>query len=769
MKSMSKNISRLANSFLPLVIITLSTSSLGQQIDPSIISQLSPDQIKMVRDAYASQNSTDITIEDIPVLDETLEPIELKDDVNRSEGKYGYDFFTTMATSTSAIGDLPLPNDYKISFRDQLTIILSGSRDSIFDLSVKLDGTILFPELGSVYVVDKTLGEVKAILATLIDNSYIGVQIDVSLKNLSAKKITIVGAVNTPGTFLVNPFSTITSALAYSGGISKIGTLRNIKLIRKDGTIFLFDLYDLLIKGDRSKDITIEAGDTILIGPAEQFVTLMGEVRRPAIYEVLETETIEDLVVFGLGFTEIANTSNLSMKVLDLQSTSILQKTTNNLKESLKDVINLTVYSFGNEEITSIQVLGAVEEPGFYELSENNTLGQLIGNIKFNTVYPWLAALEQFDKDKNIKSSILFNLNDKSTYKSISLLPNSKVTFLKLNDRNPSFIEFDGLQNATQKKISEYSLRLNHKGNSYDMPVYGKFKTQTFIDLLGLDMSDIDGQAIYVSPLENKIEKLSYESMEYTSKKYNTISFKSPVNDLVSVNIGGAVLYPGSYSLNSNSTLQDLYNLAGEFKSNAFFDGIIYIKENQKNSQKRAIQRAQETINESILVNSQKLDNENDLSFLISLIPEINEKFLGRITGSFVPNSQGSLSTILNDGDSIFVPVTPNSVSVFGEVLNPSAMIFNKNMKAQDAIDLAGGYKEFADKKNVYVIKADGSSSKVSRNIFVNNIPLEPGDTIIVPREILINSPLLEVITPVTQILSNLAFSASAIENLSNN
>lgn len=769
MKSMSKNISRLANSFLPLVIITLSTSSLGQQIDPSILSQLSPDQIKMVRDAYAAQNSTDIIIEDIPLIDETLEPIEPKDDVNRSEGKYGYDFFTTMATSTSAVGDLPLPNDYKISFRDQLTIILSGSKDSIFDLSVKLDGTILFPELGSVYVVDKTLGEVKDILATLINNSYIGVQIDVSLKNLSAKKITIVGAVNTPGTYLVNPFSTITSALAYSGGVSKIGTLRNIKLIRKDGTIFLFDLYDLLIKGDRSKDITIEAGDTILIEAAEQFVTLTGEVRRPAIYEVLETETIEDLVIFGLGFTEIANISNLSIKVLDLQSTSILQKTTNNLKESLKDVINLTVYNFGNEEITSIQVLGAVEEPGFYELSENKTLDQLIGNIEFNTVYPWLAALEQFDKDKNIKLSILFNINDQSTFKSIRLLPNSKVTFLKLNERNPGFIELDGLQDATQRKIDEYALRLNHKGNSYEMPVYGKFEAQTFIDLLGLDMSDIDDQAIYVSPLENKIEKESYKSMEYTTTKYNTITFKSPVNDLVSVKIDGAVLYPGTYTLNSNSTLQDLYNLAGEFKNNAFFDGIIYIKQNQKNLQKKALLKAQETFNESILVNSQKLENEIDPNFLISLIPDINEEFLGRVSGSFSPNSQGSLSTTLNDGDSIFVPVIPNSVSVFGEVLNPSAMNFKKNMKAQDAIDLAGGYKEFADKKNIYVIKADGTSSRVSRNIFVNNIILEPGDTIIVPRQILINSPLMEAITPITQILSNLAFSAAAIENLSNN
>ena len=88
-------------------------------------------------------------------------------------------------------------------------------------------------------------------LANLIQQSYVGVNIDVSLRNLSAKKITIVGAVNTPGTYLVNPFSTISGALAYSGGISEIGSLREIKLIRTSGEVFSFDLYDLLIKGER--------------------------------------------------------------------------------------------------------------------------------------------------------------------------------------------------------------------------------------------------------------------------------------------------------------------------------------------------------------------------------------------------------------------------------------------------------------------------------------------------------------------------------------
>jgi len=766
---MNNSIIYLKNSFLPILLIFLSTYGVGQQIDPAILNQLTPEQIKMVREAYTLQNSTDITLDDIPLLEETTQPVSSDEDINRSQGKYGYDFFTTMATSTSAVGDLPLPNDYKISFRDQLSIVLSGSRDNIFDLSVKLDGTILFPELGAIYVVDKTLGQVKELLASLISQSYIGVQIDVSLKNLSAKKITIVGAVKTPGTYLVNPFSTITSALAYSGGISEIGTLRNIKLIRKNGDVFQFDLYELLINGNRTRDITIEAGDTILIDAAKQFVTLRGEVRRPAIYEVLETETIKDIVDFGLGFTEIANESNLSLDVLDLESTSVFQKTVVNLSESLKNVLSVVVFKYGNENISPIEVVGAVEEPGFYNLSDNRTLEELISNIKFNRVYPWLAVLEQFDRNNNIRSSILFNLNDQNSYRYINLLPNSKITFFELNEKNPVNINLDGVENLTKVRIREYVLTLNYKDLSYDFPIYGKYKVTDFIDVLGLDMSDVNEEAIYVSPLEDKIEKKNYSSMEYIAAKFSSVTLKAPVNDLISVNISGAVLYPGRYTLDSDSTLQDLYNLSGEFKKNAFLDGIIYISSSQKRAQQRSFIKAQETLKESLLVNAQKSENEFNPSLFTSLLPDINEEFLGRVAGSFVPNSNQSNKTILSDNDSIFVPINPNSVSVFGEVLNPLTIIFSKNLTVRDVIESAGGYGEFADKERIYIIKSDGSTSKISRNIFVKNDILEPGDTVIVPREIFINSPLLETLAPVTQILSDIAFSAAAIENLSNN
>ena len=370
--------------YISFVFFIFSFNVYGQDIDPSILAQLTPEQIEMAQDVYASQNSTDISVEELPIINESLELSQSTLDANKISGeKYGYDFFSSMPTSLLAVGDLPLPNDYKISLRDQFTVILSGSKDAIFNLNVKLDGTILFPELGAIYVAGLSLQEVKDKLSQLIEQSYIGVNIDVSIQNLSAKKITIVGAVQTPGTYLVNPFSTITSALAYSGGISRIGSLRDIKLIRNNKEIFSFDLYDLLIRGDRSKDLTIEAGDTLLINAASQFVEITGAVKRPGIYEILEDETLDDIVDFALGFTQTANKSNISVSFLDLNKAAIVKKNISKLDQSLKNALSVEVFEYVSEDTANIQVLGAVEQPGFYDIEQYKYLGDLIANLNF--------------------------------------------------------------------------------------------------------------------------------------------------------------------------------------------------------------------------------------------------------------------------------------------------------------------------------------------------------------------------------------------------
>lgn len=750
--------------FLYLLFFFFSFNVHGQAIDPSILSQLSPEQIEMAKDAYAGKNSTDKSVEELPVIDESLEMNKSMEDANIISGKkYGYDFFSSTPTSLTAVGDLPLPNDYKISLRDQFIVILSGSKDAIFNLNVKLDGTILFPELGAISVVGLSLQEVKDKLSQLIEQSYIGVNIDVSMQNLSAKKITIVGAVKTPGTYLINPFSTITSALAYSGGVSEIGSLRDIKLIRNNKVVLSFDLYDLLIKGDRSKDLTLEAGDTLLIDAASKFVEISGAVKRPAIYEILEGETLEDIVDFALGFNQTANKTNISISFLDLKQSQIVKKNVSSLNQSLTNALSINVFNYLSEDKSDIQVLGAVKEPGFYSLSENERLEDLINNLEFIDVYPWLAVIEQFDDDNLIKSSTLFNLNDPNTYRSIKLLPNSKIFFANIKTRNYT------VSDMTQDLINDYALRVNHQSLSYELPVYGRFSVISFVDLLGLDMSTVDEVATYISPLEDIVLVDDYKNMLLSAVKYHTISFRSPVNDLISVTITGAVDFPGTYTLQSDSTIQDLYNLVGNFKKEAFLEGIIFTRQSVRDRQLNAIKKSEEDLNKALLASTQKGEDIGDINIIRALAETIEPENLGRIAGNFSPQSSSSINTLLFDGDTLRVVKNPNTINVLGEVLNPTAFEFSKKLNVKSAIAKAGGFQDYADKQKVYVIKANGIVQRAKRNIFTQNILLEPGDTIVVPRKIISDSPVIKALIPVTSILSDLAFSAAALDNLSTN
>jgi len=750
----------LAITLLPLTLL-LSFHAYGQEIDPSLLKNLSPVQIEMAKSQLAKSMSTE---EPKPAVKESTKKASSGDDINKSiNKKYGYNYFLSTPTTISAVGDLPLPNEYKISLNDQFTIILSGSKEAIFDLNVNLDGSILFPELGSISVVGETFQEVKVKLKNLIEQSYIGVQIDLSLKNLSAKKITIVGAVKTPGTYLVNPFSTISSALGYSGGISGIGTLRNIRLIRTNGKTYSFDLYKLLISGNRSDDITIESGDVIIIDPAQQFINITGQVKRPAIYEIKEGETLDDLIKFALGYTQIANKSNINLRMLDIQSSSIKNINVSKLESGLADVLSVNVNPYVNKSIASVSVSGAIKEPGFYPITINENLEEVINKLEFIDVYPWLAVLEQFDDENLVKSVTLFNLQDVNTYRSVKVLPNSRLFFANIKTRT-----YGSVSSMAKGLIADYDLRINHKQGAYTLPVFGKFDVKSFVDYLGLDMSDVEDEATYISPLDNIIIKDDYKNMQFTAKKYNTVSFRSPVNDLIRVTIRGAVDFPGTYTMNADSVINDLYELIGNFKSEAFLEGIIFTRQSVRNRQRQSIQKSREDLNEALLISTQKGENIGDINVIRALSQTIEPENLGRIAGNFSPESLSSSKTILLDGDSIFVPRNPNTINVLGEVLNPIAFEFNKRVTVRSAIDNSGGYQDYADKRKVYVIKANGLIEKANRNIFTRNVKLEPGDTIVVPRKIITNNPGIEALIPVTQILSDLAFSAAAIESLSN-
>ena len=400
---------------------------------------------------------------------------------------------------------------------------------------------------------------------------------------------------------------------------------------------------------------------------------------------------------------------------------------------------------------------------GFYPITKSENLEDVINKLEFIDVYPWLAVLEQFDDDNLIKSVTLFNLKDFNTYRSVKVLPNSKLFFANIDSRS-----YGPVSSMAKNLIADYDLKINHKQGTYSLPVFGRYDVKSFINYLGLDMSDVEDEATYISPLDSTVIKDDYKNMQFTAKKYNTISFRSPVNDLIRVTIRGAVDFPGTYTMNADSVINDLYALVGNFKSEAFLEGIIFTRQSVRNRQRQSIQKSREDLNEALLISTQKGENIGDINVIRALSQTIEPENLGRIAGDFSPESLSSTNTILLDGDSIFVPRKPNTINVLGEVLNPIAFEFNKRATVRSSIDNAGGYQDYADKRKVYVIKASGVIEKANRNIFTRNVKLEPGDTIVVPRKIITDNPGLEALLPVTQILSDLAFSAAAIESLSN-
>ena len=715
---------------------------------------------------------------------------------NKINNKYGYDFFNKIPSSISAVGDLPLPADYKISLSDEFSIILSGSENNIFDLEVKLDGTILFPELGSISVVGETFGEIKTKLTNIINQSYIGVNVDISLKNLSAKKITITGAVKSPGTYLVNPFSTITSALYYSGGILEYGSLRNIKLLKTNGKIYSFDLYELLIYGNRSNDTIIDAGDVIFIEPAGSFVDLKGSIKRPALYELVNNDTLKNLIDYGLGFSDKANKNKISVSKLNYDRSIIDQIETSNLDYLLTDVITVDIYDYKSDYNAGILVSGAVREAGFYNLDDHKTLDELINKLDLVNVYPYLAILEQFDKQNLLSSSVFFNLNYPSSYNSIKLLPNAKVYFLET--KNPEaykvileadpiditdeseYLQEAGIDNLisaydflkiseqTKKKIADYFLTVNHQGDIYKMPVSGYFTIKNFVDYLGLDMTTVDNESsTYINPIDDFVSVGNYKNMNFVTKKFHNISFRSLSNRLLSVRITGEVKFGGNYTINNGTTLLDLYELAGGFSDIANLEGIVLQRQSVIDLQVNAIAKAQKELTMALL-SANKTDRDIDPAIFEAVNADIDPDLLGRISGNYTPSNPEIKDFILNDLDVIYIPKLSKTISVIGEVLNPNTFTYTDSISINDAITYAGGFKNLADKNGIYIIHANGLISSTERNLFIKKrIDLMPGDTIIIPAKIYKDS--VSTVAAISSVISNLAFSAAALQSLQTN
>ena len=227
--------------------------------------------------------------------------------------QFGYDTFLKTTSSFAPAVSVPVGPDYLIGPGDQFTITLWGTTEGIYNLQVTKEGNITLPKVGVVPVAGLKYGELENTLRKSLSRYYSNFNLSIAMGSLKTITVYVVGEVENPGSYSLSSLSTVYSALFSAGGPTKKGTLRAIQILRSGKVIKTIDLYDFLLKGDRSQDIRLRHEDTVfvpLIGPV---VGVSGVVYRPAIYELKGGETLSDVIKTAGGIMPISLASRLQL------------------------------------------------------------------------------------------------------------------------------------------------------------------------------------------------------------------------------------------------------------------------------------------------------------------------------------------------------------------------------------------------------------------------------------------------------------------------
>ena len=298
--------------------------------------------------------------------------------------QFGYDMFNKVPLTFAPVTDAPVPSNYVIGPGDTISILFFGKKSIDYSQQVTRDGNLEVPELGLVSVVGLTFSELKVNINERIANQMIGVKASISLGELRSIRVFVLGDVKKPGSYTVNSLATLTNAILASGGVTRIGTLRDIQLKRNGKIISHFDLYDLLLRGDTSSDRRLLPGDVVFVPPIGSTVGVLGEVRRPAIYEFKEDRKIlSAIIVASGGVTPNAKTTSVIIKSVNsidgISATQVNLTTERGKAHQLKDgdMIHLVPVMEYNQD-GFVTLAGEVKKPGVYIISPNETLTSVI-------------------------------------------------------------------------------------------------------------------------------------------------------------------------------------------------------------------------------------------------------------------------------------------------------------------------------------------------------------------------------------------------------
>lgn len=670
---------------------------------------------------------------------------------------------------------------------DMMGIAGSSSLEPVIDSIIDREGNLFVPNVGIIAARDLSIADVQRKIYASMYQNYSNFSVKVTVSQPRDFPIKVLGNVNKPGPVYINHAASLLDVLSLAGGIRKDGSLRTIVHINaKTKKKTIIDFYDVGINGNVNP-IKLSQDDVVLIRPIGKVIGLSNGVNTPAIYEFKDNETLYDIVEFAGGLLPSVNKQEI---LINTYNHIIGEKTVKDTSisgiQSLRPqngdlVVFKTLFEMAENTVT---LEGNIKHPGQYEYFDGMRLSDLIKNddeLQIRTMTGQIVINRVYGKAHNVKS-IPVNLeaflsgstNPKlDPMDIIKVYPSTDMSFIDVAGEiiNPGMIpykenmalydilgsvEFSVNSNDIVVEITNKALKNGQKDLNFspDKILYRNVENENSDEMvattneLNLSLKNKPVKTVYLYDYLTKTRSIE----DVKIYPGDTVLFRKimPEEALRTVKLLGYVNKPGVYKIRPGMRITDVINMADGLSRNAYIKGMVFLRDTVDDEQSEALQLSSLETQDEIIskaIASLKYTEEgssgaitdflNIQKEITNIIKEKAAQKYGRVIIDIQNNDLGSImgpnNLELQDGDEIIIPQVPNYVLVMGEVYNQSAIAYYPGQLARFYVDQVGGTTKRAKKKQIYILKANGS---VVHPKNLNKLALDPGDTVIVPRKI---------------------------------
>lgn len=673
--------------------------------DPLRAGQAGKQGVSSPLEVQARGTGQDVTAKDFSV-EEAFSQFSVLHGVKGRLQQFGYDFFDTQATSFAPVLDAPVGPDYVIGPLDSLSIHIWNAPDQSLNRSyivpVERDGMIMIPQIGAISVGGLSFSLAERAITNRLSMHLKRFEVHVAMARLRTIKVYVVGEVVRPGAYEISSLATVSNAIYAACGPARAGSLRQVRLVRESQVVAELDFYQFLMAGDRRNDARLQSGDVILVPPLGPVAAVSGAVKRAAIYELKPGVRLTDLLQVAGGLTPDANHLRCQLFRLDPEK------------------------------------------------------GRIILDVDLN-------AIVDFNGKKRPTNNGADLVIQDGDYLRVGSQPTQVANVITLAGavKNPGPYEFKpgmgvrDLLNPDQLTVDAY------------------------LDSAELIRTDPLTYQTKVIPFSPKALFENENAEDLRLQRMDQVVVGSQMRPPNVVLLEGEVRRPGHFTLETGERLSSVLKRAGGFSNNAFPEGIVLVRESVRKRQQAELNRFLTSERQRLTAQSASMAagtlgatgvaaagaaaEQQVLALRLQQLEAVASQVdLGRVVVHVrsIDEFEGTEDDITMEArDRIVIPQPPKTVSIIGSVKNPSTVVYKVGLGLDDYVHQAGGMSEDANKQELYVMRANGSTE----GAYVRVKDMKPGDTIVIPQKIEAKTPALPLWQSVAAIIGSVALTAASI------